>query len=77
MSNLGREWLVSSLGQFIQDVISEKSASKSGHVKGERKLGKEGGGTATPDHGSVDDVLMSWCDKAWCYIWNAREQCPK
>ncbi|KAG8914498.1 hypothetical protein FRC00_013000 [Tulasnella sp. 408] len=76
MSNLGREWLVSSLGHFIQEVISEKSASKSGHVKGERKSGKEGGGTATPDYGSADDVLMFWCDKAWWYIWNAREQCP-
>ncbi|KIO30858.1 hypothetical protein M407DRAFT_222537 [Tulasnella calospora MUT 4182] len=83
MSNLGREWLVNSLGHFIQDVISEKSASKSGHSKGEKKSGKEGGGTATPDYGSAhakakvdDDTLMFWCDKAWCYIWNARDQCP-
>lgn len=84
MTNLGREWLVNSLGQFIQDVIADKSISKPGHTKSDKKSGKEGSGAPASDlnlaHAKAkvdEDVLMSWCDKAWCYIWNARDQCPK
>ncbi|KAG9016736.1 hypothetical protein FRB90_002338 [Tulasnella sp. 427] len=88
MTTFGRDWLINSLGHLVQDVISDKAAAAKSshhhhhhHGKSEKKSGAASPGF---EHGGVnlkskvdDDVLISWCNKAWCDIWNARDQCPE